>query len=119
VGVGRFCVISGDRSAVVVGRHRRIPAAVLLVSQPTAQRGQAGVDERPARRVAEDLGQGEDVHHPAGDPELDRAVQQRLAVVVEPGEAAVRVRTALGEVDERRGLADKELEVGLGETSRR
>jgi hypothetical protein len=108
VGVGGLAVVRRHGGAVLVRRDGRIPAAVLRVPQAAAKRGQTGVDEwstlgvppRGGGLVAEDLGEGEDVEHPAGDPELDRPVEERGAFVVEPREAALRVRAPLGEIDQ-------------------
>ena len=49
------------------------------------------VGERGTARPTEQVAQREDVGHPAGDPELDGAVEIRAPVVVQPGEAAAGV----------------------------
>ena len=90
-------MLGGDRT---VGSDLGVPAAVLVVAEPTGQRGHAVVGERAGVRAAHQVGEGVDVRHPAGDPELDRPVELGRAGVVEPGEAAVGVPRRAAELEQ-------------------
>ena len=65
----------------------------LRASRPgtSPQRGHAVVGECGAARPPQQVAERVDVRHPAGDPELHRPVELGHAVLVEPGEAALRV----------------------------
>jgi hypothetical protein len=57
------------------------------------------VNELAIPRTSEQLPEGEDVRHPAGDPQLHGLVEPGQALVVEPGETAVGVACSPGEVE--------------------
>src|SRR5699024_9595385 len=84
VGVGLLGVVhrlaAGDRGE---------PAAVLVVVEDAAQRGEPVVDELPEARAAQQVAEREAVRHPARDPQLGGAREIGGAVLVDPGEAAV------------------------------
>jgi acyl-CoA thioesterase FadM len=99
VGVGLLRVVDG----AAVG-HRGEPAAVLVVVEDAAQRGDAVVGEAAEVGPAQQVAEREGVGHPAGDPQLGGAGEVRGAGLVQPGEAAV--------LPHRLGAEDEQL-VGL------
>jgi hypothetical protein len=73
---------------------------VTVVVQRGAQGPHAVVDEIGRTLVAVEVGEPEDVRHPARDPGLHRTVGRDPAGVVEPAEASGGVERAGRDVDE-------------------
>ena len=82
----------------------RIPSAVFIVMQRTAQAGDGLVNQFCGTRLAVQESQGIHVRHAAGDPRVDVLGQIRIAGIVQPVGATLRGGEIVSEMQELVGF---------------